>query len=607
MARQPIEQRLKRAIKDITEKDADPRARWAKIKEDFPEEVGEIEAQHGELLEATLDDIDRAKAVFYAGRDADATFRIKPILWDLIQAQGLEGCYRMDLATIPMINRMQHVGMAVDKPHFYRFEKKLTEAMAEKVKELLPWTRDPEFNPNSPDQTAEFLFKKLGIVSKNKTPTGKESTNDKVLEAIRGGAFSFATSYSTPESKQTHEGAQSSGDTTAERQAVCGLRGEVSLLHNAIRSRTGEEGEKRVSDGSSQFTSASGGSGEVRRGMRELSSLTNLEKTRAVKEIVSQIIDFRELGTMRDDFCVKMVRLCGPDGRIRCTFRVTRVSSGRLSATTPNMLGIPVRTELGRQIREGFIAPPGRLLAGLDLDQIEMREIGFQSQDPTMRKAFRDGVDIHRLTGARVFGKKPEDVTTEERYASKRIGFGVITGITEEGLLVQMELAGATGWDLPRCRSVIRDYLHRVYPRVGAYLEECRAEARRNGFVRDRWGRIRYLPGVHSDISWIRYEAERQAHSFKISASAQGILKTAMAAIWEYIKPDVGTFKTRGKVEPLLQIHDELLFEGTEEYWDPSEGRLDEIRLIMCHSSGLGDIPIKAKGQTAQSWAGLKD
>lgn len=516
MARQPIEKRIQRAIKDITEKDADPRARWAKIAEDFPDEAGEIEAKYGPMLEATLDDIDRPKAVYYAGRDADATWRIKPILWDLIQAQGLEGCYRMDLATIPIVNRMQHVGMLVDKQHFYDFEKELTAGMAVKVKELLPWTGDPEFNPNSPDQVAALMFSKpptgLGLTPKHKTKGGKDSTDDKTLEALR----------------RTHPA-------------------------------------------------------------------------------IPIIIDFRELGTMRDDFCVKMPRLCGLDGRIHCTIRITRVSSGRLSATTPNMLGIPVRTDLGKKIRAGFPARPGCLLAGLDLDQIEMREIAFQSQDPIMRKAFRDGVDIHRLTGALVFGKDPRDVTTEERYASKRIGFGVITGITEEGLLAQMELAGATGWDLPRCRKVIHDYLYGIYKRIGAYLEECRAEARRNGFVRDRWGRIRYLPGVHSDISWIRYEAERQSHSFKVSASAQGVLKTAMAAMWAYIRPDIGDFDTLGEVEPLLQIHDELLFEGTEEYWDPRECRLDEIRLIMCHSSSLGDIPIKAKGQNAPNWAELKD
>lgn len=518
MGRQPIEIRIRNAVRDIGAKGSDPWTRWEAISKDFS---GTVELQElydavGEAPEATLDDIPRANAVYYAGRDADATFRIKPILWNLIQAMELEGCYRMDLATIPMINRMQHVGMLVNKQHFYDFEVELTDTMAVKAQELMPWTHNPEFNPNSPDQTAKLMYTPksqggLGLTPKHKTRGGKDSTDDKTLEALR-------------------------------------------RAHPAI----------------------------------------------------PIIIDYRELGTMRDDFCVKMPRLCSRDGRIHCTIRITRVSSGRLSATTPNMLGIPVRTDLGKRIRAGFPARPGCLLAGLDLDQVEMREIAYQSQDPTMRKAFRDGVDIHRLTGSLVFGKDPRDVTTEERYASKRIGFGVITGITEEGLLVQMELAGATGWDLVRCRQVIYDYLHGVYPRCGAYLEECRAEARRYGFVRDRWGRIRYLPGVHSDIPWVRYEAERQSHSFKISASAQGVLKTAMAGVWEYIKPDVGGFNDLGAIEPLLQIHDELLFEGTEEYWDGGHN-LENIKLLMCHSSSMGDIPIKAKGQTAENWGGLKD
>lgn len=466
-----------------------------------------LENSIGAPPEATLDDVPRERAVRYSGRDADTTFRIKPVLWDMVVARGLEGCYRMDLATVPMINRMQHVGMKVDVSHFHKLEKELTAGMKREQWEIISMIRGlPEdFNPNSPDQTADLLFRRLGLKSKHKTPTRKDSTNDKVLEALR-----------------------------------------------------------------------------------------------SAHPVVPHIIDYRELGTMRDDFCIKIPRMVGGDGRIHCTIRITRVSSGRLSATGPNLLGIPVRTALGKKIREGFVSTDGCVMVGIDLDQIEMREMAYQSKDENMIRAFVEGRDIHRQTGAMVFGKRPEDVTAEERYASKRIGFGVITGIQAEGLLQQMELAGAEGWDLIRCEQAIQGFMG-YYKGVRAYLEECRAEARRYGYVRDRWGRIRYLPGVHSDIPRVRSEAERQSHSFKISASAQGTLKHAMKAIWDNFRGVWGN-----GMEPLLQIHDELLFEMKKEIAEDGSA-IEEIQDLMCYTTGLGQVPIKAKSSIGTNWGMLKD
>jgi DNA polymerase-1 len=131
-------------------------------------------------------------------------------------------------------------------------------------------------------------------------------------------------------------------------------------------------------------------------------------------------------------------------------------------------------------------------------------------------------------------------------------------------------------------------------------MENCRAEARRKGYVRDRWGRIRYLPGVYSDIARIREEALRQSHSFKISASAQGILKMAMAAIWQWLRD---AWMEKIYCEPLLQIHDELLFEIDPEIWPVvNEAVVDR----MCHTTDLL-VPIKAKGSMGSNWGALKD
>jgi DNA polymerase-1 len=457
---------------------------------------------------ATLNDVPPDEAVAYAARDADATLRIYPKLWDRIVAMGLEGCYRMDMAVIPVVERMQATGMAVDVGHFERLGHELLHHM-DVIRGDISVMTGFDINPGSGDQTA-MLLAALNLFSDRPKMTmggSRESTNDKVLESLR-------------------------------------------LAH----------------------------------------------------PVIPLILDWREMAKLRNSFCLTLPGAVDGDGRIRCNLRITRVSSGRLSATGPNLLAIPVRTPLGRRIREGFVAPPDCVLGDWDLDQIEMRQLAHESEDPTLCALFNRGEDIHRQTGAYVFGKNPQDVTTEERYAAKRIGFGVITGITEVGLAEQMALAGATGWPEDRCKEVIDEWFG-VYPGARSYLEACRAEARRNGYVRDMWGRIRYLPGVHSEIPRIREEALRQSHSFKISAGAQGTLKRAMAVIWRDMRalwPEIKAFR----LEPLLQVHDELLFELTDdkflrEYWDAL------VVDRLCNTTKYR-VPIKAKGGYAANWGALE-
>lgn len=461
------------------------------------------------MPEATLDDVPLEEAIQYACRDADGTLRIFPILSARLDQLGLRGCYQMDLAIVPMVERMQTVGMLIDKPHFASLADHLTDLLKLKVEEIDVASGHKtglDFNPNSTQQVAEWLFGRGGLRLKpgKKTKGGKYSTNDKILEALR-----FQ--------------------------------------------------DKRV----------------------------------------GLVCDYRELSKLRDSFCTTLPLATDAAGRIHPRIKLTRVSSGRISCSDPNLLAIPVRTEMGKLIRGGFIAPEGRCLGDWDLDQIEMREMAHQSQDSTMIGWFNDGKDVHRMTGAAAFGVKPEEVTSVQRYASKRIGFGVITGITEIGLSEQMALAGAEGWDEPTCLRFIGEYF-KICPGIKTYLDNCRTEARRFGYVRDRWGRIRYLPGVHSELSWVREEALRQSHSFKISASAQGILKHAMKAIWDWMV-DYGL----GKVDPLLQVHDELLFE-MEDTIDTRTEVDAAVLYFLCNTTQLC-VPIKAKGDIGQNWGVLKD
>jgi len=460
------------------------------------------------MPDATLDDVPLEEAISYAARDADATLRIDPIIDRMLDELSLREVYEMDMAIVPMVDRMQHIGMRICPDHFANLSLHLTDMMHLKIGEIDVASGHKsglDYNPNSPKQTAELLFGMLGLKSTKKTKMKKESTNDKVLEALSS-------------------------------------KNPVARL----------------------------------------------------------ICDYRELAKLRDSFCETLPKFADENLRVHPNFRITRVSSGRLSCIEPNLLAIPVRTELSKLIREGFVAGEERVLGSWDLDQIEMREMAHQSGDPVMIGWFNEGLDVHRMTGAAAFGCKPEDVTSVQRYASKRLGFGIITGITEIGLAEQMALAGAEGWDEQTCLKFINEYF-KILRGVKRYIDNCRAEARRYGYVRDRWGRMRYLPGVHSDLSWVREEALRQSHSFKISASAQGLLKHSMKAIWDWWRSE----RLLGMIEPLLQIHDELVVELFDEaqFMDYiSQGMIH----FLCHTTHLC-VPIKAKGSTAVNWGLLKD
>lgn len=523
MPPQDIRGRVKRLVSDFTKKPStDLRKRWAKIVEDNPDGLQSVISELGHMPEATLDDIPIETAVNYAARDADATYRVHGTLSSQLDREGLRPIYDLDMSVVPMVDRMQMVGIRIDREHFSYLAEYLTDLMEIKQKEIVDECRarpsgigtittiEDDFNPNSPKQCAELLFGQSGLRLKppKQTRGGLDSTDDKVLESLR-------------------------------------------------------------------FTDSR----------------------------VGLICDFRELSKLYSSFAVVLPLAADKDDRIHPRTKITRVSSGRFAMADPNLLAIPVRSELGKLIRAGFIAPARRQLGGWDLDQIEMREMAHQSNDPRMVAIFRDGkIDIHRQTAAWSFGIKPEDVTVIQRYAAKRIGFGVITGITEIGLAWQMALAGAVGWDEGRCKDAIAEYF-KIYTGVKGYMEACRAEARRFSYVTDRWGRRRYLPGVHSDLHWIAEEALRQSHSFKISSSAQGTLKHAMAAIWDWWKAD----RILGRVEPLLQIHDELIVELDD---DPEFAELIDNGIVhfMTNIDVIQmRVPIKAKGSVAKDWGSLKD
>jgi uracil-DNA glycosylase family 4 len=330
--------------------------------------------------------------------------------------------------------------------------------------------------------------------------------------------------------------------------------------------------------------------------------------------VVDMVLDYREASKIKSSY-VSVFRSILRSGanRVHPNLRITRVVTGRLACNEPNLLAIPVRSKLGKKVRGGFIAGEGRVIADYDLDQVEMRWMADESRDEALCRIFIDGkVDVHTDTAANMFGKSYNSVVTEERYAAKRVGFGVITGITEYGLLDQMILARAKRpdgeqWTLDDCKQMIAAFFG-TRPGVRRYMDDAGNEAEKFGYVRDRWGRIRYLPGAWSPIPAIKAEARRQASSFKIQAGAQGLIKRAMAVIWsDIIRVIAGCYNWNDmwSIEPLLQIHDSLMFDMTE---DAAHYAGQPIINAMCHTtkSNTG-LPFKAKGGTGKTWGSVKD
>lgn len=341
----------------------------------------------------------------------------------------------------------------------------------------------------------------------------------------------------------------------------------------------------------------------------------SIEHLRYEDECMADVIDWRERQKIKDAFCIPALNRI-PRGvdvyPTRTTVKTTRVATRRISASDPNLTATPVRHTLGKEVRDCYEAPDGEEFGSWDLSQIEMRYMAHESRDELLIKFFNDSrLDVHCETAARIFGLKVyRDAPTKEemysevkemehRYPSKRAGFGIITNIQGEGLLDQLRMFGCKGWDKKKCDDLIREWL-KVYKGVARYLEACKAEVHAKGYVVDRWGMPRYLPGVYSVDKKVVAEAERAASSHKIQGGAQGMIQRSMA----WAKPYVRAMQQAGlNVRWVLQIHDELILRFSADLWDTIDPLIREA--LTQHSLKLV-VPVKCSGSHAKSWGKLK-
>lgn len=306
--------------------------------------------------------------------------------------------------------------------------------------------------------------------------------------------------------------------------------------------------------------------GRITKGGKASTEDKVLMPLKSLSPVVANILDWRMLDKAEDSYTVPLPQRVDVNSRVHCDYGGMTVT-GRLEAKDPNLMAIPMRTSLGKEVRSGLTAAPGKLLLARDYDQVEMRVMAHASDATTMIDIFTSGQDIHKMTAAMAFNVAVAMVNEEQRYAAKRVGFGVVYDITEFGLLEQMKEYGLTWWTLDTCRDAIDRWNH-THPAVPEYKRKQKTMAMRTGMVHDMWGRRRMIPEVYSSREYIKNDGLRIAVNSPIQMGAQGIIKKAMATIWRQIE-DGREWRAGGPirqwrwglVQPLLQIHDELLFE----------------------------------------------
>ena len=310
-----------------------------------------------------------------------------------------------------------------------------------------------------------------------------------------------------------------------------------------------------------------------------------LEKLKSKHPIIPAIMDYRMLTKLKSTYADGLLKVICEDGRIRTTFQNLVTATGRLSSTDPNLQNIPVRTDLGAEIRKMFVPKSGCVLVDADYSQIELRVLAHIAGDQTMQEAFCSGVDIHTVTAAQVFGVPVESVTALQRRHAKAVNFGIVYGISE------FSLAEDIGVSRYEAKEYIENYLTN-YAGVRKYMRDVVANAREIGYTETMFGRKRYIPELKSSNFNVRSGAERIALNTPIQGTAADLIKLAM------IRVETALNENFPDAELLLQVHDELIIECPEEI----APQVAELISREMHSVAKLSVPLTADAKYGKSW-----
>ena len=315
-----------------------------------------------------------------------------------------------------------------------------------------------------------------------------------------------------------------------------------------------------------------------------------MEELALTHEVPRLVLEYRQLSKLKSTYVDALPRMIDPEtGRLHTTFSQTVAATGRLSSVNPNLQNIPIRTELGREVRAAFIAEPGFVLLAADYSQIELRLLAHYSQDPLLLEAYRRGDDIHTLTAAEVFGVPPLMINEEHRRRAKAVNFGIVYGLSAFGLAQQL------GIDRGEAKRFIDAYFER-YKGVRTFIDQTLAEARREQRVRTLLGRVRPIPDINSKNVNQRGFAERTAVNTPLQGTAADLIKIAM------IRIDAEMQRRKMKSRMTLQVHDELVFEVAEAELDDMK---ELVRERMENAHAL-TVPLVVAVGVGKNWRDLE-
>ncbi|MBA3913234.1 MAG: DNA polymerase I, partial [Acidobacteriales bacterium] len=427
---------------------------------------------------------------------ADITGRLTRALREEVGQTKLTGVYEgIDLPLVPVLARMEHVGVCIDTHGLGRMSERFRQEIEAKAQEIYR-ACGCEFNIGSPKQLGDVLFNQLNLPKPVKYGKGKTiSTAVDVLEGL-------------------------------------------AEAHDAPR----------------------------------------------------MVLEYRGLTKLKSTYVDALPALLSPqDGRLHTTFGQATTATGRLSSTNPNLQNIPIRTELGREIRAAFVAPKGSLLLAADYSQIELRLLAHFSGDKLLVEAYRTDEDVHTLTASQVFGVPPLMVNADHRRMAKVVNFGIVYGLSPFGLSQKL------GIDTSEAKQFIQAYFEK-YAGVRRFIDDTLEAARREGKVQTLFGRVRPIPDINSRNSNLRGFAERTAVNTPLQGTAADLIKIAM------IRIDAALREREMKTRMTLQVHDELVFEVPEEEIEIVRSLVREY-MEQVHPL---DVPLRVELGVGPNWRDLE-
>ena len=480
----------------------------------------------------------------YACEDADVTLRLVPILTEALkEVDGGEGrllqiAQDIEFPLVPVLAAMEMAGVKVDEGVLADIRVQLDEQLAEAEVEIQKLA-GRTFGIGSTKQLGEVLF--------NPPPSDEER-------------------------EATRQWEQDVRDTEA---------GEVAGDPDA-KPKT----KKQLADEAPAWGLGLQPLGKTKTGKPKTDEKV-LAELALEHPLPALVLDWRKVSKLKSTYVDKLPELIHPDtGRVHTDFNQTVTATGRLSSSNPNLQNIPIRTDLGKEIRRAFVAEPGHVLMAADYAQIELRIIAHMSEDPAMVEAFAQERDIHTDAAARVFEVGYDEVTRGQRDRVKQVNYGIPYGISAFGLAQRLRIGHAEA-------QALIDQYRQSYPRVIEFLDGLIVEARQRGYVETLLGRRRYLPLITARNPNDRAFAERVAVNMPIQGTQADMIKIAMIAI------QAGLADVSAGARMILQVHDELVFEVPEGDVEPVSAF---VREQMATAFPLGDVPVVVDVGVAGNW-----